>query len=324
LHHREDDAWAQWVAWQLAQAGLATTFCDIATTKNPREGWHGHLIVLDSPAARSSQHHRSGYGTTDIFWVEHRSRPDPGFLLVRVDDAPGIGFFKHYPMQFHWDVDLVGRGEDKASRALVETVLANFPRRTLARAPAEAAAPKPRYPGQITVFVSYRRADNADGLVTRLHQAIEGRMPDVRVFLDVADTGDSDVAVSVRVTRAISNTFATLIVIGPHWTGPRPVGGSRIQDSDDYVRHEAEIALDRLETSLVVVLLEGASIPPKRDLPEGLRRLWQLSRLPLRAAHLEADIEEIITLVTSARTRPLFHPPHGRYLRAHPSVESEY
>ena len=305
-HHRDDDAWAQWVAWQLAQVGLATTFCDIATTKDPRQGWHRHLLVLDSAAARSSQHHRSGYGTTDIFWAEHRGRPDPGFLLVRVDDAPLIGFFKHYPMKFQWDVDLVGRGEDQASSELVQTVLANFPERTLARAPAKAAAPKPRYPGMVTVFVSYRRADNADGLVTRLHQAIAGRLPNVRAFLDVVDTGDNDVSVGTRLTRAIGNAPATLIVIGPHWSGSRPVGRGRIQDDGDYVRLEVEYALDQPDGHPVVVLLEGASIPRARDLPEGLGRLWQLRRLPLRAAHLEADIEKIITLVTSLRARPVF------------------
>src|SRR5207248_5288242 len=105
-----------------------------------------------------------------------------GFLLVRVDAVPQIGFFKHYPLKFQWDVDLVGRDEEEASRELVQTVLASFPERTLTRAPAKATAPKPRYPGLVTVFLSYRRTDNADGLVTRLQQAFVGRLPDARAF----------------------------------------------------------------------------------------------------------------------------------------------
>jgi hypothetical protein len=311
-YHRDDDAWAQWVSWQLAQAGLATTFCDITTTRKPLQGWRRHLIVLDSTAARVSQHHRSGYSTSDIFWVEHRSGPDPGFLLVRVDAVAQIGFFKHYPMKFQWDVDLVGRTEEEASRDLVRTVLANFPERTLTPAPAKPTAPRPRYPGLVTVFLSYRRTDNAEGLVTRLHQAIVSRLPNARVFLDIVDVGDSDVPVATRLTRAIGNAPATLIVIGPSWPGPQPAGRSRIHDDHDYVRLEVEHALLVSHRPPVVVLLDGASIPRARDLPEGLGRLWQLPRLRLRSAHLEADIEKIIALVKSLPARPVFIPDPGR------------
>jgi hypothetical protein len=318
-YHSDNDAWAKWVAWQLARAGLATTFCDIATAKNPRHGWHRHLIVLDSVAARLSQHHRSGYGTTDIFWAEHRSRPDPGFLLIRVDAAAQIGFFKHYPMKFQWDVDLVGRGEDEASRELVQAVLASFPKRTLSRASAKATAPKPRYPGLATVFLSYRRADNANGLVSKLHQAIVGVLPNVRVFLDVVDNGDSDVPVATRLTRAIGNAPVTLIVIGPHWPGRRSAGRARIHDDHDYVRLEVEHALGDPHGLCVVVLLNGASIPRADDLPGTLGRLWQQPRLPLRSAHLEADAEKIIELVTSMPARPVLIPDPAQGFIKHQS-----
>jgi hypothetical protein len=199
------------------------------------------------------------------------------------------------------------------SRELVPTVLASLPERTLSQATAKPAAPKPRYPGLATVFLSYRRADNANGLVSKLHQVIAGRMPNVRVFLDVLDDGDNDVPVAERLTRAIGNAPVTLIVIGRHWPGPRPAGRARIHDDHDYVRLEVEHALDYSHGRSVVVLLNGASIPRADDLPEGLGRLWQQPRLSLRSAHLEADVEKIIALVTSMPARPVLIPDdaHG-------------
>jgi hypothetical protein len=72
-----------------------------------------------------------------------------------------------------------------------------------------------------------------------------------------------------------------------------------------------EHALRHSDFHPAVVLLDGASIPRTRDLPEGLGRLWQLPRLRLRAAHLEADIEKIIALATSRPARPVLIPDPG-------------
>ena len=157
-------------------------------------------------------------------------------------------------MKFHWDVDLVGRPEDQAARELMQTVLAEFPKQTLSGPRTKTLPPKPYYPSLLTVFISYRRTDNASGVVNKLAEAIATRLPGVRVFLDVVDTGDNDVDLATRLVRAIGNAPTTLIVIGPQWPGLRDDGSARIQDENDYVRLEVDHALRQSDAPFLVLL----------------------------------------------------------------------
>ena len=66
-------------------------------------------------------------------------------------------------------------------------------------------------------------------------------------------------------------------------------GGSRVQDPQDWVRLEVASALRRGMT-VIPVLLDGASMPAERTLPEELRPLARLNAVDVRTSRLNADV----------------------------------
>ena len=109
-------------------------------------------------------------------------------------------------------------------------------------------------------------------------------------------------------TRAISQALAKcgvmLVLIGDRWGQVRSNRPARIGDTDDWVRHEIEAALDR-SIPIIPVLLQDAVMPNHADLPNTLVRLSDLQAIQVRHDTFESDAARLLAAVDrELGTRP--------------------
>jgi hypothetical protein len=149
------------------------------------------------------------------------------------------------------------------------------------------------------VFLSYRRGDAA-GYAGRLSDALIQRLGPKSVFQDVSGiTPGRDF--TTEIDRALDDSDAALVVIGPGWlSAETPQGTRRLFQADDYVRLEVSRALRR-DIRVIPVLVSGARLPSAADLPGDLQELAQRQDLEL---HDETWHRDVDGLVRSLRGQP--------------------
>ena len=141
------------------------------------------------------------------------------------------------------------------------------------------------------IFISYRRADAA-GDAGRLADHLSRRFGANRVFLDIDTIAPGTDFVEV-LQASIRQTAAMLVVIGPQWASLRAEDGTRRLDSpNDFVRLEVEAALGR-SIPVVPVLVQGATLLRKEDLPASLEPLVTRQTAVLDHAEFHADVERL-------------------------------
>jgi TIR domain len=127
------------------------------------------------------------------------------------------------------------------------------------------------------IFVCYRREDSA-GHAGRLYDRLSQRFRG-RVFMDVASIG-----VGTRWAEVIEETLRScevaIILIGKRWLEPGPGGVRRIDQREDPTRAEIATAL-RLNLKIVPLLVSGAAVPERSDLPADVAAIaeWQALRV---------------------------------------------
>jgi TIR domain len=145
----------------------------------------------------------------------------------------------------------------------------------------------------VKLFVSYRREDSQD-MVSRLCDRLEGAFGSDAVFVDV-DSISIGGGFMGAVAGAIVTSDVRLVVIGPTWSGARDARGRRrLDDKDDPVRMEVGLCLAQPGPT-VPLLVDGASMPTKHELPRALRLLVSLNGFRLGAG--EAMEHDIATLI---------------------------
>ena len=161
------------------------------------------------------------------------------------------------------------------------------------------------------VFLSYRR-DDAGGYAGRLTDALLQRLGPKSVFHDVTAISPGQ-DYSVAIDRALADSDAALVVIGPGWlTAVTPQGARRLLEADDYVRLELARALGR-DIRVIPVLVGGARLPEPAELPDDLQALAQRQALEL---HNETWHEDVDGLVRSLRGEPAVPANRRRWLVA--------
>jgi hypothetical protein len=149
------------------------------------------------------------------------------------------------------------------------------------------------------VFISYRRAEASD-LVGRLHDWLVREFGEKQVFVDVSDIVPGD-DFRKAIADAVGNCEVLLVVIDPHWIGVADSKGRRRLDNpDDFVRLEVAAALKR-GVRVIPVLVNGAAMPSRSDLPEDLERLADRHWLTMRAETFRSDMERLISAVDATR-----------------------
>src|SRR5215470_8696588 len=145
------------------------------------------------------------------------------------------------------------------------------------------------------IFVSYRRQESSH-LAGRLYDRLADRFGEGQVFIDV-NTIEPGVDFAEEIFRAVAACTVLLAIIGPNWlTATDERGSRRLDDPDDLVRLEIEAALAR-GVRVIPILVEGAVMPGRRDLPDSLTGLARRNALLIRHESFRSDAGRLITAI---------------------------
>lgn len=137
------------------------------------------------------------------------------------------------------------------------------------------------------VFISYRR-NEAAAYAGRLYDRLVARFGRKKVFIDTENVGWGEDFMEV-ITAAAESCAVMIALISPRWS--RGAGGQ--DEVDDYVRLEVATPLKR-KIRVVPILIQGASMPAPKDLPEDLAPLARRNALTLSDARWERDVKDLI------------------------------
>lgn len=141
------------------------------------------------------------------------------------------------------------------------------------------------------IFISYRRNDSP-GFAGRLAEALDTAFGAENVFRDIDDIRPGDDFVKA-IHHRLQAVDVVLAVIGPDWLGASQDGRRRLDDPDDFVRIEIQLAL-AAGKPVWPVLIGGAVMPLHNELPEPLRALALRQATVLDDASWKEDVARLI------------------------------
>lgn len=141
------------------------------------------------------------------------------------------------------------------------------------------------------VFVCYRRSGTAD---------VTGRIQDqlALIFGDEAFVKDVEVVPLGEdyrpfLGRLIRRCALVLAIVGDEWCGGGVSNSTSIDDENDPVRTEIELAMN-LNIPVIPVLVQGARMPEPKDLPEPIRGFAYRNAASVRSdPDFRADIDRL-------------------------------
>ena len=152
------------------------------------------------------------------------------------------------------------------------------------------------------IFISYRRQETSH-LAGRLHDRLADRFGESQVFIDV-DAIEPGVDFAEEISRAVTACTVLLAIIGPAWVTVTDERGGRWLDApDDIVRLEIEAALAR-GVRVIPILVEGAVMPTRDDLPESLADLARRNALPIRHESFRYDAGRLVAAIERVLAAP--------------------
>ena len=155
-------------------------------------------------------------------------------------------------------------------------------------AQAEGTDPRKR---EDRVYVSYRREDA--GYVTRLNDSISRVVGIDRMVFDLYRI-PLGVDFRTYLVTAIETADIMLVVIGPNW-----LMSERLRDPDDFVRGEIATAIKKNKL-VVPVLVGGAAMPLRSELPEDIQELAFKTSVTLSHTSWNTDVLPLIETINRA------------------------
>ncbi len=143
------------------------------------------------------------------------------------------------------------------------------------------------------IFISYRR-DDAAYVTGHINDRLRKEFGDEAIFTDV-DKMALGVDFRATLDLMVSECQILLAVIGGDWlTVKNQDGQLRLQDPTDFVRIEIESALQR-NIPVIPLLVSGAKMPSKDDLPDSLKDFAFRNGTQIRPApDFHTDIDRLI------------------------------
>lgn len=142
------------------------------------------------------------------------------------------------------------------------------------------------------VFICYRREETAPH-AGRLYDVMVARFGEGNVFMDVELAPGVDFV--ERITEVVSGCLALIVVMGPSWATMKGEDGRRrIEDPDDFVRLEVETGLARSDVLAIPVLVGGARMPRREDLPPELQAITRRNAQELSEARWRYDVGRLV------------------------------
>src|SRR3954447_18268471 len=104
------------------------------------------------------------------------------------------------------------------------------------------------------IFISYRRSDTS-GQAGRVHDGVTARFPQEPTFMDVSIPPGTDFVDAIE--RFVSGCDVFVAIIGERWSDARDnAGRRRLDDPEDFVRVELQIASARRDLTVIPVLID--------------------------------------------------------------------
>lgn len=160
------------------------------------------------------------------------------------------------------------------------------------------AAMSPGSPN-VKLFINYRRDDTAP-YAGRLYDRLTAHFGADQVFIDIDQIEPGEDFVEV-INRKVGACEIAVVSIGPNWLSATDASGKRrLDDEEDFVRMEIIAALER-KIRVIPVLVGGARMPQREDLPEALAPLSRRNAIELSETRFHADVNRLIEAIEKAR-----------------------
>ena len=145
------------------------------------------------------------------------------------------------------------------------------------------------------LFINYRREDTAP-YAGRLYDRLIAHFGEDQVFIDIDQIEPGEDFVEV-INRKVGTCDIAIVAIGRNWLGATDASGKRrLDDEEDFVRMEIVAALQR-NIRVIPVLVGGARMPRKQDLPEPLAPLSRRNAIELSETRFHADVKRLIEAI---------------------------
>ena len=145
------------------------------------------------------------------------------------------------------------------------------------------------------LFINYRREDTAHA-AGRLYDRLIAHFGEDQVFIDIDQIEPGEDFVEV-INRKVGACDIAIVAIGPNWLHATDASGKRrLDDEEDFVRMEIVAALQR-NIRVIPVLVGGARMPGKQELPEALAPLSRLNAIELSEMRFYADVNRLIEAI---------------------------
>jgi uncharacterized protein YecT (DUF1311 family) len=159
------------------------------------------------------------------------------------------------------------------------------------------------------VFICYRREDSG-GFTGRIYDRLTSSLGRENVFFDVDSIApglDFVDALSERVGRC----DALIAVIGKTWLSSADADKKRrLEDPNDFVRIEIEAALSP-SVRVIPVLVDGAILPKREDLPPSIDKLTRRQGIEISHARFDSDVENLIRALSELEDEVRNRSPAG-------------
>jgi TIR domain len=144
-----------------------------------------------------------------------------------------------------------------------------------------------------SIFISYRRKDSA-GHAGWLYELLIRHFGKHRVFRDV-DSMEPGLDFNEQIDQAMEGCKVLLVVMGPEWGNMVDAKGvRRLDDEQDVVRLEVARALNKEGMRVIPVLVSGAKMLSRAELPAPLAPLAMRHAIELSEAHFDRDVRDLI------------------------------
>jgi hypothetical protein len=153
------------------------------------------------------------------------------------------------------------------------------------------------------VFLSYRRSDSG-GDTRAIYEELGDHLGHGAVILDVELRQPGQDYVE-KIRSVLARCEHVCVIIGPLWLEKGLDGERRIDDPDDTVRFEVEMALDS-DATVIPVLVRDARMPTRSELPADIQALAHREAVEISDSRFDYDIQQLANALGGA---PSAHAP---------------
>lgn len=152
------------------------------------------------------------------------------------------------------------------------------------------------------LFINYRREDTAP-YAGRLYDRLTAHFGAQQVFIDIDQILPGEDFVEA-INRKVAACEIAIVSIGPNWLRVTDANGKRrLDDKEDFVRMEIVAALER-NIRVIPILLGGAQMPRKEDLPDALAPLSRRNAIEVSETRFHSDVDRLIKAIEQPRSSP--------------------